>query len=413
MLKRYKCGKCSYISNRQDKLRNHKCESKMIELNQLTNAIKDARKLLYLTKDDRIKELANTFDWFHIADDGVVEIFMDHHMLSTFRTCEAKFQEEIINNWVPRAGNWSLSFGIAFHKWMEWFDEAETKSFTGEWSDGLEPKQISIFNWVERARKYWDENNLEQFKTEDGFKDLDGWQGAKLLLLQYWNEYGSGKERLRTVGSELGFGKDREVPILSDHTKFSYAPFRAFLTGRIDRIIDNGRVIGPLDRKTHRFFRGNEISKYKPNDAFVGYTLAIKTILGEKFKQQNKDCYGVIVDLVALKEPTDKTKNKYRFKRAYIDYDELYIEAFIQRQISTLAAIWQVLVEGRMPQWNTMACHNQYFKDCPYKTLHQDIHPGVIAGALNTFYQQREKRWSPYITQIEGTQQEQEEASQS
>lgn len=416
--KKYICGKCKQPFRTKPSLDKHQREN-CNGLQTQAPTIIDANKQKI---QKRIEELSKKFDWIRIANDGVTEIFADHHILSTFRTCEAKFEEEIVNNIIPRTGNWSLSFGIAFHKWMEWFDEAEDKNFKGKWNDSVdissgingkttyylspELHEITITNWIARCKNYWRENNLDQFRDQPGFKDLEGWNGAQLLLMQYWNRYGNGQERLRTVGSELGFGKNREVPILLNPNQYPWAPFRCYLTGRIDRVVDNGRVIGPLDRKTHRYFKGKEASKYKPHDGFLGYVYAIDTILGSKFKEQNKSCNSVIVDLVALKEPTEKTKNKVRFIRAARDFSPSEIEAFKRRQVSTFAQIYEVLVLGRAPQWNTIVCHNQYYKDCPYKVLHEASEECRV-NLINSFYMEREERWSPYRNERE---QQQEEA---
>lgn len=359
----------------------------------------------------KLDELCNTFHWIKLAPDGVLEFFCDHHILSTLRTCETKFQEEIVNNIIPRAGNWSLHFGSTFHTWMEWFDEAEDKHFTGVWnqykpqSDSnvnvLAPgsfthiKEINVANWITRCHDFWVDNNLEQYKDEKGFNYLEGWSGAQNLLLHYWNKYSNGNERLRTVGSEISFGRDKEVPLLLDAKKYWYAPFRCFLTGRIDRVVDNGRVIGPLDRKTHVYFKGKEASKYKPHDAFLGYIYSLNKVMAALLDKEHKPCNSIIVDMIALKDPGPKAKIQQRFIRASRDFGPAEMSAFIDRQISSFSMLYEILVLGRPTQWNTMSCHNQYYKDCPYKLLHE-VSPEGRNGILQGFYKQREERWSPY-----------------
>jgi len=368
---------------------------------------------------DRIKQLANTYPWFKIAEDGVLEMFCDHHMLSTLRTCEAKFELEILRHWEPRKGNWSLSFGSFFHKCMEWFDEAEEKGFglgnvEAVWNNPpffsndflARNKQtvpegkwltISHVSWILQAKQYWEEHKLDQFVDENGFKELKGWPGAQVLLLSYWNQYGSGKERLRTVGTELCFGRDKEAPILTDPYLYKWAPFRAYLTGRIDRVVDNGSHIGPLDRKTHRYFKQEDTSgvKYKPHDAFLGYSYAVERVLGDRFKAQGKSCDAVIADLISLKEPGRDSKVKTRFMRSYRNWSAEEKAEFVLRQISTFSRIYNLMVLGKPPEWTTTSCHNQYYKACPYRPYHE-IAPAGRDAIFGTLYQIRKSPWSPF-----------------
>lgn len=386
-----------------------------------------------IQEKENITKAIEKYNFIKMSDDGVVEIYADHHMLNTLRTCEAKFELEILDNVIPKGRVWPLSFGIFFHQCMEWFDEAEDKNFTGEWdvafdielkiakqwgvdilSDNAfvmihnitkESKTLLIFTqinhatWIARCRKFWVENKLDEFNELPGYKELNGWPGAMAILMQYWDKYGKGQERFRTVGNELCFGRDKEVPILIDPIKYKWAPFRCYLTGRIDRVVDNGTIIGPMDRKTHRYLTGKELDKYKPHDAFVGYVYALRQILPQ-FTDKNgkvRKCNGVIVDMIQLKEVTDKTKNQQRFMRAYREYYDSEFVEFVDRQISSFAMLYQMVVQHRPAQWNTAACHNQFFRNCPYKLLHEQ----TIAGResiLNSCYQQREKRWTPFVT---------------
>jgi len=373
----------------------------------------------------KIDQLTKQYPWLKLGKDGVLEMYCDHHMLSTLRTCEAKFELEILRHWEPRKGNWSLSFGSFFHKCMEWFDEAEEKGFglvgpTAQWNkppvftrefllrhkmpqwvgDSEGPftvYKIDHISWILQAKQYWEEHNLGQFVNENGFKELEGWPGAQVLLLSYWNQYGSGKERLRTVGTELCFGRDKEAPILTDPYLYKWAPFRAYLTGRIDRVVDNGSHIGPLDRKTHRYFKQEDTSgvKYKPHDAFLGYSYAVERVLGDRFKAQGKSCDAVITDLISLSEPGPKSKVKTRFMRSYRNWSAEEKAEFVLRQTSTFSRIYNLMVLGKPPEWTTTSCHNQYYKACPYRPYHE-IAPAGREDIFGTLYQIRKTPWSPF-----------------
>ena len=154
MTKKYICGNCRKPFKSKaimDKHKRENCKTNTIQ----TQIIRDKDNYSPKIKD-RIEKLTKIFDWIKQDKEGVLEIFADNHILSTFRTCEAKFQEEIVNNIIPKGGNWSLSFGIAFHKWMEWFDEAEDKNFEGVWNDYPTSEEIS--------EKYWKTCYFSKFR---------------------------------------------------------------------------------------------------------------------------------------------------------------------------------------------------------------------------------------------------------
>lgn len=340
--------------------------------------------------------LSRKFDWikFNVdvdKDDKVqtyVDIFADHHMLSSFRTCEAYFYESILNSRTGRGRAWGLSFGDWFHRSLELFDKIEKTP------NGWHLTNCSVADWLVQCAAIWDELKMEEFKETKRYKDIGGWQGAQLLILQYWEVYGDGKERLRTVATEIGFGKNREVPI--GFIIRGGITFRFYLTGRIDRLIDNGQFIGPMDRKTTAYFNGTESSKFKPQEGMEGYVIATQAIIDSvtdgEATRSGRLCNSIIIDHVSVREPKEGGKWA-RFKRSIKNFTPSEIQEFKERQHRTFTKIVDIL-EGARPDWNTSICNNMYFHECPFKAIHEQP-PENRPIIINANYTQREP-WSPY-----------------
>src|ERR1700691_1647240 len=98
-----------------------------------------------------IEEAATRYHWFEVdPEDGVVNLFLDHHSLATFRSCEAAFDLSILNNIKPKHRSWNLEFGIVFHKAVETFYEQKR--------DG----NFELGDWLELVCKYWQAAKLDE-----------------------------------------------------------------------------------------------------------------------------------------------------------------------------------------------------------------------------------------------------------
>lgn len=334
-----------------------------------------------------LKEATQKYKWIKEGSDGVCELYCDNMMLSSLRQCEAYFAESILNNIRGNARAWSLEFGQFMHHCLEFFDAFENGS--------AEDYQVQ---WLTQCKELWYETyKLEEFADRKQYKSLKGWPGAQLLLMQYHQIYGEGKERLRTVGTELSFGKDKEVPLQDDEyaTEESGVRFRAYYTGRLDRIVDNGTTIGPLDRKTTAYFDGSESGDFKPHEGMQGYVYALQHLVNRITKgeaaRQGRLCNSIIIDHISLKE----TKEPYeRFKRSVKTYTPQEMERWRLRQLSTFSRLYDIVINERTPDWNTAVCNYMYYHQCPYKTLHEvdELQRPIV---LSQFYQITQP-WSPY-----------------
>src|ERR1700761_3157851 len=93
---------------------------------------------------DRIDEALKKYHWMQLSPDGyAIEIFLDHHSLQTFRSCEAAFELSIMNGIQSKGRSWNLEFGIIWHSMVEEFYKAKR--------DGV----FDIYVWLPQAIEFW------------------------------------------------------------------------------------------------------------------------------------------------------------------------------------------------------------------------------------------------------------------
>lgn len=334
----------------------------------------------------RLVELTKKLHWLSIAEDGVVEIFLDNHMLQTFRACEASFYESFVNGYGSNHPVWFLALGTAVHKMIEiYYIRRKQPNFT-------------MNGWaVDIGYKIWSQLEMDQFKDKKEYEKLGGFHGFVGLLIQYATHFNIDNERFRVIGTELYFGRNKEVPILEDSTKYSAAPFRFYLSGKIDLLIDDGDVICPMDHKTSKDFRGqNPMISYELQDGMTGYVYAARQLL----KRHNE--YSTVQ---INRKPTNKIWMNFlqikpedtvaaRFKRAPLFKTDQQLEDYRQRQIRTVANIFNLIINPEMrPSYNTMMCNNWMHGQCGFHPIHRlgtDVQPTVINGTL-----QKIEMWNP------------------
>src|SRR5215475_4350920 len=228
-------------------------------------------------------QASEKFPWVRVDPvSNIVELFMDHQMLSTLRMCESKFMMEHILNIRPKGHKaWALVFGAWLHFALEDYYEHIRQN------EGRPPDPNL---WLAKAKETWVRLHIQAYANEDKFQDVGGWEGACSLLVQYYAFYM--EQRLRVVATEIPFGFDREVPlgdfwIFIEDRKWLV---KCYLTGRIDMLVDNGSVIGPVDHKHAHMFRGDEWDKFNPHDGITGYIFGTNTILKKYFPDWHKPC---------------------------------------------------------------------------------------------------------------------------
>lgn len=333
------------------------------------------------------EEAAAKYNFVRISPtDGSLELFADHHMLSTLRTCEGYFKESIIESISPTGGRaWYLEMGIWFHACLE--------EFYGNYG------KLTLPDWVTSSMVMWNQNHMEEFNYHSGFKKLGGSPGAVRLLTEYWQVYGDNKETLKVIGCELSFGKAKEVPVgefqvhKPNYHEDVYAKVSCFLTGRIDNIVTDGYSIMAMDTKTKNTFDGGESTAYKPHDGMLGYTYALSKVVKTQFPDTSLPCNKAIVNHVQIASGKDGDFRN-RFKRSFYNYAPTEFEAWRQRQLRTFQKLYEIVIEQRTPDWDTLKCNGMFGNDCPYKMLHS--HDEVNRkNVIQSFYTIK-PAWNPY-----------------
>lgn len=318
------------------------------------------------------------------GEDGIFELYADHHILSHLRLCEAYYVENFINQLGLRGDRtWYLEFGIWFHLMMEKFYSVykQQTDFVNPVDSGF---KFQCSDFASYGAEKWNELDLQYFtKQPERFKacaKIGGLTGAIHILTSYWSMYGAGRETLKIIGTELSFGRGKEVPILEKPQPRYNIPFRAYYCGRIDAIGDDGTNAFPVDHKTTNNITPETGRNFSPHEGMEGYTFALSKIFKTFFPNYERVCTKALVNHVQVSYNADYTK---RFKRTNLYYSPNQLEEWRMRQIRSFKRIWNLLIEEETPDWNTSTCHDIYNYPCPFRTLHEQdsINRGTIINA--------------------------------
>lgn len=324
------------------------------------------------------------YHWLQLGDDGVVEMYLDHHSLATFRTCEASF-ELMVNGVKAKGKSWNLEFGIVFHSCVEEFYRSKSDN------------TFEINKWLTYCVSLWSKNECDQFDEHKMYKSLGGMHGFIGMMAQYADHFAAEVDRLRVIGIEITFGKKREVPLgfftYGNVEMREYKVVRCYLTGRIDFLMDSGNAIGPLDHKTTAFFKGNPTNSYDPQEGMTGYVYATKYIIQNRFPDllQNRKVDRIWMNFAQITPEADAMK---RFKRTPIFKTDYQLEEFRKRQLRTFHKIYDMIILGERPDWSTDRCNNMFYSECQYRNLHRQNTSSAILNVLNADFIVS-KPWNP------------------
>jgi len=315
------------------------------------------------------QEAAERYPWVkYDPKNNILELFLDHQMLSTLRLCEIKFTTEHIHNIRPNGHKaWALVWGAWVHYCLEKYYEHIKNN------DGKPPDPMG---WLAYAKEKWVELKIDAYKDiEDKYTDVGGWDGACSFLVQYYAFYM--EQRLRVVATEIPFGFDREVYLGRFNLEVGINHFlevRCYLTGRIDMLVDNGYMIGPVDHKNTHMFKGDEWDKFNPQDGITGYIFGTNTILKKYFPEWTKPCLnGWIFHLQAHHAAKNRKTGEIRprFKASRIDKMPSQLDDYVARNIESFKRVAALLFGDKIPEWSTTSCHNIYNRDCEYLQIHK------------------------------------------
>lgn len=318
------------------------------------------------------------FHWIKQIDEGKYEMVLDHHMLSTWRSCQANFELLHVQGRRIKAGySWPIEFGILLHKMIE---------DIYKWRlDG----SFSLERLTHEAYHQWDEMNMDRFKDHRTCKNLGGKMGFIALVHSYAQYYTQDWERLRIIGTEIGFGRSKEVPLgLLKIQKSTYEliDVDCYLSGKIDFLADDGVKIGPVDHKTRATFGTQDLGAgYNPHEGMSGYIYATKYIVKTHYPElaARRQINTAWMNFIQVGHETDPLK---RFKRVLTMRTDYQLEQFRLRQLETFKDIFQYLYEHRGAQWNTEMCAHWYGTDCIYRAVHRQPDKESQLIVLNNDY---------------------------
>lgn len=323
-------------------------------------------------------------NWIKKIDEGHYEMFLDHHMLSTWRMCQANFQLLHIEGRRPKGGySWPLEFGSLLHTMIE---------------DIYNWKKDEIFSLdklTTEAYHKWDEKNMDRFLQHKTCKALGGKLGFIALVHSYAQYYNQDNERLRIIGTEIGFGTNKEVPIGQlkiQKSSYELITIDCYLSGRIDFLADDGLRIGPVDHKTRANFGIQDLgAPYNPHEGMTGYIYATRAFLQNHPELSTKKVTTAWMNFIQVAHETDPLK---RFRRVMIMRTDYQLEQFRLRQLQAFKEIFDYLYSEAVPTWNTEVCAHWYGSDCIYRAVHRQGDEASQLVVLNNDYTV-EDYWNP------------------
>lgn len=338
--------------------------------------------------------------WCVLADDGVIEFYLDNHMMQTFRACEERGVLDFVEGYGGEGRVWFLDLGSVFHEIMEsYYVTRSVLNFaTFDFLSSVVP-----FVWNKYDMFYY-----EKLKDDDinkkGYTELGGFAGLMQLMTQYCAHFSKDTEHFRVVGSELYFGKGKEVTLL-DHLyntdlEKSPFPFRVYLCGKIDLLIDDGSSIGPMDHKTAANFMGKSpIRNYEIHDGMTGYVYAARHLVNQMPQINRLQVNKIWMNCIQIKLEADSMK---RFRRLPIYKTDQQLEQYRQRMISTAQRIFTLLSYPEIvPQQNHMMCSNYMHRTCTYYDVHRQATKEDQQRILDVFFVKKEELWNPEKGAIE------------
>jgi len=371
------------------------------------------------------EQASQKYHWMkYDRNTNTIEMYLDHYMLSGARLCEARFYLEHILQISPRytpgaRKPWFLDWGEYVHFCVEVF----YLHFK------VKKCPINPDKWLKICKEKWDEMKMDEYggpnmykSDRDKYEGLGGWVGAAGFLVQYYSHYMN--LNVRVVDCEISFGYNKEVylgsftignndfyqhdgpagpfgaiPRYFEGQAKAYYNVKCYLTGRIDLLVDNGYKVGPVDHKSTNSFDGSEHLDFNPHDGITGYILVINELL-KRYRDIGltnlpRSSGGWIYHLSTTipSVPRDKSKKQGpRFKATPVDKTPEQLKDYKARNLSTFKRISELVLNNKVPEWNTTTCNNIFFRQCQYFKIHEQP-SSEWATMIKQFYIVGEDIW--------------------
>ena len=322
--------------------------------------------------------------WLRITKEGLLEFIVDNHLLSTYRKCPQYFFFSMVEGLSLNGGTspWFLDFGIWFHKMIEYY-----------YRDFRKP-EFELAHWCTmEAQSLWASMDMEKHSQHKEFNSMKGVIGAQILLAQYSNHFGKENERLRIIAQEIAFGKNREVPILTKDLKLEgYSHFRAYLSGRIDLLVDDGFYISPMDHKTVAEVKSDTSKKHRLDEGPTGYVYAVSKLLPQVIPPDmvlKRKCNQIMMNYIGKKIPSSGNMGD-RFSRMAIFKSKEQLEEYRVRMILTCDSLLRALVyylRTNISIKDTSRCESWMFNECMFNQVCRQNSEDNRKQIKNAFYQ--------------------------
>jgi hypothetical protein len=280
----------------------------------------------------------------------------DSTSLGALKTCPRKYQLSILEGWTPRSQSLHLRFGIAYHKGLERYQQAE----------GTHDERICVA--LRAAVEVCTEPDGSIWETGDTAKSV-----SNLLRSIVWHCDQYKNDAAKTVilangkpAVELSF----RVPVTED----------LIFCGHLDRLAEFAGSYWVVDYKTTKMQLGDSyFAQFEPNNQMSLYAGASKLILSEP-------AAGVLIDAAQF------LVGGTRFGRSMTRRSEEAIEEFFDTAQHYIS-LAQVFHKRDFWPMNDMACGN--YGGCAFRKVcsaPKSLQPMVLATNFDRTW------WDPLVT---------------
>ncbi len=245
----------------------------------------------------------------------------DYTMMSTFLTCQRKYDFRMNRGLVGKSTMSAPEFGKAIHCALD------------EWYKSFDP---------DAAIEVFKANFKENLELDDKRTNKMG----EWIIRNYDEKY-----------------RDQPFKVLSTEQEFTVKlPNGNSLIGRIDKIIEWDGAVWVMDHKTTSMLGANYMKMHTPNLQFSGYVYAAQQLGFTK-------CVGVLVDAIlvakGLLEASSRAKltpllRDFAYRSANDIHEYMQIASEIQGQIAS-----NEVVDTWLPNWESCSDYGE----CPYRKI--------------------------------------------
>lgn len=302
-------------------------------------------------------------------------MILDNYTLTTFMTCPAKYQLNILQNWRPRRSSAALNAGQVLHKGLEeWYR-------TGSLSKAL----IAIHQaWPadHPVDDFRDLNKVISTMTayanhypDEGFSVVGAKEGQPQLEVSFTLPTGMCLD----VCNECSFDNVNDRlsgnmadPMLCNNCN---APLESIDYGGIfDLLVERQGMLYVVDHKTTTMFGPKYWYQYKPNNQITGYLWGAAKLSGARIG-------GSIINVIAWYK-SQATK----FDRQITTRSPAEIEVWLENVRMIANLIHRANLTGQYPL-NTGAC--TLYGQCEYHRVHELATPREQQKMLEMHYEIR------------------------